>query len=145
MNITIKRIIASLIDHLVLFVPSLLLSFVISTLRWVINFLPGLNLYGWPFTILPSVSVILFIVYEAVSLSTFKTTIGKRIMHLKVESLDGEMSKARWYLRSIAKSLSFYHILVVFGIYSLYIMWFEDSSTSLHDRLVRSKVYESLD
>ena len=145
MTLATKRILATLTDHLVLLIPSMILSFALSTVNWFMALLPGLRIFGWFLSLVPSVSTLLFIAYETVSLSTFGTTVGKRLFRLKVESLDGEMSTFRWFLRSAAKSFSFYWIFTILGIFSLYLMLFRDATSSLHDRLVRSHVHESLD
>jgi len=142
MELTIKRVIAYCIDGLVVGLPSLILSLVFGIMRIILSLLPFMGFLRHPFWAFQSTSFILFIVYESIALIAFKTTIGKYLMHIKVRSIDSDISNFRYILRTVVKGLFAQSFLFLLSLISLFIMIFNDKHSSLHDMIARTEVYE---
>ena len=127
-------------DKMIALIVALPISAIIAYLPIVTTTLPGLRAFGWVFTLVPIVSVVISILYEGF----FKNnTVGKKTYRIHVESATN--SHILWFIRTMIKHFSFFYILSVVGIVSLYWMWFNDESSSIHDSVSRTRVYESLD
>lgn len=142
MELTIKRVIAYCIDGLVVGLPSLVLSLVFGIMRIIFSLLPFMGFLRHPFWAFQSTTFILFIAYESIALIAFKTTVGKSLMHIKVRSLDSDISSFRYILRTIVKALFSQSYLFLLTIISLLIMIFNNKRSSLHDMVARTEVYE---
>lgn len=142
MELTIKRVIAYCIDGLVIGIPSLVLSLVFGIMRIILSLLPFMGFLRHPFWAFQTTTFLLFIVYESIALIAFKTTIGKYLMHIKVRSLDADISSFRYILRTLIKALFTQSYLFLLTIISLLIMIFNDKRSSLHDMVARTEVYE---
>lgn len=142
MELTIKRVIAYCIDGLVVGIPSLVLSLVFGIMRIILSLLPFMGFLRHPFWAFQTTTFLLFIVYESIALIAFKTTIGKYLMHIKVRSLDADISSFRYILRTLIKALFTQSYLFLLTIISLLIMIFNDKRSSLHDMVARTEVYE---
>lgn len=142
MELTIKRVLAYCIDGLVVGIPSLILSLVFGIMRIILSLLPFMGFLRHPFWAFQSTTFILFIAYESIALIAFKTTIGKYLMHIKVKSLDSDISNFRYILRTIVKALFAQSYLFLLTLISLFIMIFNDKHSSLHDMIARTEVYE---
>lgn len=142
MELTIKRVIAYCIDGLVVSVPSLILALMFGIMRLVFSVLPFMGFLRHPFWAFQTTTFLIFIAYESIALIAFKTTVGKYLMHIKVKSLDYEVSNFRFILRTVFKALFAQSYLFLFTIISLLVMIFNDKHSSLHDMIARTAVYE---
>ena len=142
MELTIKRIIAYCIDGLVVGIPSLILSIVFGIMRILFSLLPFMGFLRHPFWAFQATTFLLFIAYESIALIAFKTTVGKYLMHIKVRSLDSDISNFRYILRTLVKALFAQSFLFLLSIISLLIMVLNDKHSSLHDKIARTAVYE---
>lgn len=142
MELTFKRVIAYFIDGVVVGIPTVILSIVFGVMRLVLSFLPFMNFLRHPFWAFQTTAFILFIAYESIALIAFKTTIGKYLMHIRVKSLDTDVSNFRYVLRTLVKALFSQSYLFLLTLVSFFIMIFNDKHSSLHDMIARTAVYE---
>ena len=141
MELLIKRIIAHLIDSVLVGIPSFVFNLIFSVFRILLSILPFMGWLNQPFWRFQLTSTIFFVIYEIIALSVFKTTIGKSLMRLKVRTVDLPSSNFRLILRSLFKALFTNMFFWVFSLISLLIILTQDAKSSLHDRLARTEVY----
>ena len=141
MELLIKRIIAHLIDSVLVGIPSFVFNLIFSLFRILLSILPFMGWLNHPFWRFQLTSTVFFVIYEIIALSVFKTTIGKSLMRLKVRTIDLPSSNFRLVLRSLFKALFTNMFFWIFSLISVLIILMQDSRSSLHDRLARTEVY----
>lgn len=141
MELLIKRIIAHIIDSVIVGIPSLVFNMIFALIRILFSILPFMGWLNQPFWRFQFTSTIFFVIYEIIALTVFKTTIGKSLMRLKVRTIDLPSSNFRLILRSLFKGLFTNMFFWIFSLISLLIILTQDAKSSLHDRLARTEVY----
>ncbi len=137
MELLIKRFIALFIDVFIIYIPSLVIQSVLGVIGFVISFVPVFGFIGnWISDL--GVFFILFFLYNFIMEYVFDGTLGKKLMKIKVLYQDDDMMKK--VLRALLKTYSVVGLFKIFAIISLCIMAFVDAETSLHDKVVKSKV-----
>ena len=143
MELAVKRLIAFVIDGLIISVPTLILTVLFGILRLIISLIPIIRVIRGLFAI-SAIGITLFFFYEAVSLYIFQTTIGKKVVGLEVLGLQPKGEPDIWtiLLRSFIKAVSITgplaFLTVINGIYMLV----RDEHGSIHDVIAGSSVWE---
>jgi len=143
MELAVKRLIAFVIDGLIISVPTLILTVLFGILRLIISLIPVIRVIRGLFAI-SAIGITLFFFYEAVSLYIFQTTIGKKVVGLEVLGLQPKGEPDIWtiLLRSFVKAVSITgplaFLTVINGIYMLV----RDEHGSIHDVIAGSSVWE---
>lgn len=143
MELAVKRLIAFVIDGLIISVPTLILTVLFGILRLIISLIPIIRVIRGLFAI-SAIGITLFFFYEAVSLYIFQTTIGKKVVGLEVLGLQPKGEPDIWtiLLRSFVKAVSITgplaFLTVINGIYMLV----RDEHGSIHDVIAGSSVWE---
>ena len=145
MDIIIRRIIANIIDHLIIAIPTFVIGvvlFVFAVLfRVLFWFLPWNLMVDKPFWFFSGSVSILYIAYESISLYTMKTTIGKKIMLLEVRAIDGKLDAWTCLLRSTIKEIIFSSPLFIIGVLSFIYTAVSDPHSSFHDIAARTRIW----
>lgn len=143
MELAVKRLIAFVIDGLIISVPTLILTVLFGILRLIISLIPIIRVIRGLFAI-SAIGITLFFFYEVVSLYIFQTTIGKKVVGLEVLGLHPKGEPDIWtiLLRSFIKAVSITgplaFLTVINGIYMLV----RDEHGSIHDVIAGSSVWE---
>ena len=143
MELAVKRLIAFVIDGLIISVPTLILTVLFGILRLIISLIPIIRVIRGLFAI-SAIGITLFFIYEVVSMYIFQTTIGKKIVGLEVLGLQPKGEPDIWtiLLRSFVKAVSITgplaFLTVINGIYMLV----RDEHGSIHDVIAGSSVWE---
>ncbi len=143
MELAVKRLIAFVIDGLIISVPTLILTVLFGILRLIISLIPIIRVIRGLFAI-SAIGITLFFFYEVVSLYIFQTTIGKKVVGLEVLGLQPKGEPDIWtiLLRSFIKAVSITgplaFLTVINGIYMLV----RDEHGSIHDVIAGSSVWE---
>ena len=143
MELAIKRLIAFIIDGLIISVPTLILTVLFGILRLIISLIPIVRVIRGFFAI-SFIGIFLFFIYEVVSMFLFQTTIGKKVVGLEILGLQprGEVDIWTILLRSFVKAISISgplaFLTVINGIYMLV----KDEHGSIHDIIAGSSVWE---
>ncbi len=143
MELAVKRLIAFVIDGLIISVPTLILTVLFGILRLIISLIPVIRVIRGLFAI-SAIGITLFFFYEVVSLYIFQTTIGKKVVGLEVLGLQPKGEPDIWtiLLRSFVKAVSITgplaFLTVINGIYMLV----RDEHGSIHDVIAGSSVWE---
>jgi uncharacterized RDD family membrane protein YckC len=145
MELLIRRILANLIDHLVIAIPVFVVSILIVVFsilfRVLFWFLPWDWMFKHPFWSFSGSISILYIAYESISLYSMKTTIGKKIMDLHVRAIDGSLDGWTCLVRSVVKELIFSAPLFLIGILSIVYSIIADPHASFHDIVARTRIW----
>ncbi len=148
MELVIRRILANIIDHIIIAIPTFVLGillFVFSVLfRVLFWFLPWNWMISNPFWAFTGSVSILYILYETLSLYAMKTTIGKKLMNLEVRAIDGTLDGWTCLLRSTVKELIFgasKSPLFLLGILSLVYTLIADNHSSFHDIAAKTRIW----
>jgi len=142
MSKTLRRFIAHVIDALLVGLPISVLFFGLNVLRFFINLLPFIQLPGRSFFAFQANTVVVLMVYEMIALSLFKTTVGKSLMKLRIQTLDQGVSKFRILMRSALKALVSQSALVLLLIVSIYLMFKSQGTSSLYDMMMRTEIVD---
>lgn len=143
MELAVKRLIAFVIDGLIISVPTLILTVLFGILRLIISLIPIVRVIRGLFAI-SAIGITLFFIYEVVSMFIFQTTIGKKLVGLEVLGLQPKGETDIWtiLLRSFIKAISITgplaFLTVINGIYMLV----RDEHGSIHDVIAGSSVWE---
>lgn len=143
MELAVKRLIAFIIDGLIISVPTLILTVLFGILRLIISLIPIVRVIRGFFAI-SFIGIFLFFIYEVVSMFLFQTTIGKKVVGLEILGLQprGEVDIWTILLRSFVKAISISgplaFLTVINGIYMLV----KDEHGSIHDIIAGSSVWE---
>ena len=143
MELAVKRLIAFIIDGLIISVPTLILTIVLGILRLIISLIPIIRIFRGLFAI-SAIGITLFFIYEVIGLYIFKTTIGKKLVGLEVLGLQPKGKTDIWtiLLRSFIKAISvtgpLAFLTVINGVYMLV----RDEHGSIHDVIAGSSVWE---
>lgn len=143
MELAVKRLIAFIIDGLIISVPTLILTILFGILRLIISLIPIVRVIRGFFAI-SAIGIFLFFIYEVVCMFLFQTTIGKKIVGLEILGLQPRGEADIWtiLLRSFVKAISISgplaFLTVVNGIYMLV----KDEHRSIHDIIAGSSVWE---
>lgn len=134
MQFTTRRILATLVDMIIVSIPVSIISFVFGIFEWIMSFIPVLKWFKWIFHLGSSWFVLPYCLYEIIALALFHTTIGKLLFKVAVEEDNASMhmSLTSIIIRSVVKVLSFQFCAPLFLLISLYIM-IKDPRKSLHD------------
>lgn len=136
MELLYKRVIALIIDVVIVFIPSIIINFILNIIG-VLVFVVSFGFIGlWIRDYI--IVLLLFFLYEVISENLFGQTVGKKLMNIKVTLKEETLSKIM--LRAIIKSISIYSFYYLFAAISFGIMVFKDPSSSIHDMAVDSKV-----
>lgn len=143
MELVVKRLLAFIIDGLIISVPTIILTILFGILRLIISLIPIIRVIRGIFAI-SAIGITLFFFYEVVSMVLFQTTLGKRIVGLEVLGLrpHGEVDIWTILLRSFVKAVSISgplaFLTVINGIYMLV----KDEHSSIHDIIAGSSVWQ---
>jgi uncharacterized RDD family membrane protein YckC len=143
MELVIKRLLAFIIDGLIISVPTLILTILFGILRLIISLIPIIRVIRGLFAI-SAIGITLFFIYEVVSMYFFQTTLGKKLVGLEVLGLrpHGEVDIWTILLRSFVKAVSISgplaFLTVINGIYMLV----KDEHSSVHDIIAGSSVWQ---
>jgi uncharacterized RDD family membrane protein YckC len=143
MELAVKRLIAFIIDGLIISVPTLILTIIFGILRLIISLIPIVRVIRSFFAI-SAIGIILFFVYEVISMYLFQTTIGKRVVGLEVLGLQtkGEVDIWTILLRSFVKAISITGPLAFLTVINGVYMLMKDEHGSIHDVIAGSSVWE---
>jgi hypothetical protein len=142
MSRTVRRLLAHIIDALLVGIPISLLFFSFNVLRFIINLLPFIQLPGRTFFAFQANTVLFLMVYEMIALSLFKTTIGKSLMNLRITSVDFGTSRFRIIVRSALKALVSQSALFILLIVSVIMMFRSEGKSSLYDMMMRTEMVD---
>lgn len=143
MELVVKRLLAFIIDGLIISVPTIILTILFGILRLIISLIPIIRVIRGIFAI-SAIGITLFFFYEVVSMVLFQTTLGKRIVGLEVLGLrpHGEVDIWTILLRNFVKAVSISgplaFLTVINGIYMLV----KDEHSSIHDIIAGSSVWQ---
>jgi uncharacterized RDD family membrane protein YckC len=143
MELVIKRLLAFIIDGLIISVPTLILTIIFGILRLIISLIPIIRVIRGLFAI-SAIGITLFFFYEVVSMVLFQTTLGKKLVGLEVLGLRPHGKVDIWtiLLRSFVKAVSISgplaFLTVINGIYMLV----KDEHSSVHDIIAGSSVWQ---
>ena len=143
MELVIKRLLAFIIDGLIISVPTLILTIIFGILRLIISLIPIIRVIRGIFAI-SAIGITLFFFYEVVSMVLFQTTLGKKLVGLEVLGLRPHGKVDIWtiLLRSFVKAVSISgplaFLTVINGIYMLV----KDEHSSVHDIIAGSSVWQ---
>lgn len=141
-ELLIKRVMATLIDIIIVAIPALL-SFVIFLLLTIIpmtkEYVSGIDRA----ILISTLFAIYFMIYDCIMMNKFRTTFGKRAKRIHVETERGrkKIEARNILMRSICKSLSLFAVYGMIAAISLLLMTNNESS-SVHDRIARTQVWE---
>lgn len=140
MNLFTKRLIALLIDLLIVGIPAGIITFVFSIIHFVLSILPIFKVFAFLFVAGPLV-FFLFIVYETLAIYFFQKTIGKAIMQIQVvnKNYDSDLSFFTCGARAFCKAVTIYFGWGVFAVISC-IVAFQNPSSSVADLIVNTEV-----
>jgi uncharacterized RDD family membrane protein YckC len=145
MELVIRRVIANVIDHLIIAIPTFVIGvvlFVFAVLfRVLFWFLPWNLMFDKPFWFFTGSVSLLYIAYESISLYSMKTTIGKKIMNLEVRALDSTLDGWTCLLRSTLKEIFFGPLLFPVGLLSLFYIIVSDNHSSFHDIAAKTRIW----
>lgn len=143
MELAVKRLIAFIIDGLIISVPTLILTVLFGILRLIISLIPIVRVIRGFFAI-SAIGIILFFIYEVVCMFLFQTTIGKRIVGLEVLGLQSKGEVDIWtiLLRSFVKAISISGPLAFLTVINGVYMLAKDEHGSIHDIIAGSSVWE---
>jgi uncharacterized RDD family membrane protein YckC len=143
MELAVKRLLAFIIDGLIISVPTLILTIIFGILTLIISLIPIIRVIRGFFAI-SAIGITLFFFYEVVSMYLFQTTLGKKLVGLEVLGLrpHGEVDIWTILLRSFVKAVSISgplaFLTVINGIYML----IKDEHGSIHDIIAGSSVWQ---
>ncbi|MEG0177618.1 RDD family protein [Anaerorhabdus sp.] len=142
-NLLVKRVCATLFDILVVTIPTVLLSLTFQGLKLIPQVTDFLNNFNF-LTQLSTSYLVMFAIYDYVYMSKFHTTIGKSRLHIHVETEKGRrrLSQKTQMIRSLSKAVSLFGLYAIPSVLSL-LMMTTNYSTSIHDRLARTEVWEN--
>lgn len=140
MNLLIRRLVAHVIDSLIVTIPFSALFFSLNLSRFLLNLLPFINLPGRGFWVFQANSVVLLMAYELIAFYLFKTTVGKSLMRIRLVSVDPVPSRFRLLGRTVLKALVSQSDLWFLGLISLYLAWTSQGRSSLYDQLMRTEI-----
>ncbi len=142
MSRTLRRLIAHIIDSLLVGLPIHVLFFGLNIARFIINLIPFIQLPGRSFFAFQANTIIVLMIYEIIALSLFNTTIGKSLMKLRIRPLDASVSKFRIVVRSVFKAVISQSALFILMIVSIYLMFKSDGKSSLYDMMMRTEIVD---
>ncbi len=136
MKLTTRRILATLIDMIIIGFPVGIISTVFGIIHWIMSFIPVVKWFRWIFHLGSSWFVLPYCLYEIICLTMFKTTVGKALMGVGVENDNASMELhfSSILVRSVCKMITFQFCAPLLLLVSLYIM-FKEPEKSLHDIL----------
>lgn len=139
MNCWVKRVIAVVIDCLLIGIPIGIIEMAFSLIRWIMSWLPLIHHFRFLFST-SFLFVIVYALYEAAMNYFAAGTVGKLIMGLEVEKeRGGRMSGMDCLARGVLKAfcLQIWILSVISGIVMI-----SDQHSSLHDQLLGTTVWE---
>lgn len=144
-NLLVRRVLATLVDIGIVSIPTLIFAAVGHLLKEI----PQVNSFLSQFDFLVQIStlyIIFYAIYDYGYMRKFRTTIGKNKFRIHIETDRGKrrISQRRQLIRSCSKSLSLFAIYSIPAVLSLLLMT-NDYSTSIHDKIVRTGVWENSD
>ncbi len=140
-NALTNRLLAAMIDLILVGVPVYVIKMIFSFLGWFISWIPVLRWFGWLFYT-GYLMFFAYAAYEIIMMEVFQTTVGKKIMGVRVQSQNGlPLTTRQCVIRGVAKAASIHWFWGLAAVYSLYLM-VNNSQDSLHDRLAESRVEE---
>ncbi|MEG0076910.1 RDD family protein [Anaerorhabdus sp.] len=142
-NLLVKRVLATLLDIVIVSLPTLIVAGVGHLLKVVPQFNDFLNNFNF-ITQISTIYILFFTMYDYFYMRKFHTTIGKNKFQIHIETEQGKrrIPQRRQFTRSLSKSLSLFAIYSIPAVISLLIMT-NDYSTSIHDKIVRTGVWEN--
>jgi len=145
MNLIIRRVIANIIDHLIIAIPTFVIGVVLFVFAVIFRilfwFLPWNLMLDKPFWFFTGSVSIFYIAYETLSLYWMKATIGKKIMNLEVRAIDGSLDAWTCLLRSAVKEITFSSPLFLIGVLSFIYACSSDPHSSFHDIAARTRIW----
>lgn len=144
-NLLVKRVLATVIDILVVSIPTILGAMIFHFLKVIPQVNDLLLRFNFIFQI-STLYVIFYAIYDYFYMRKFHTTIGKNKVQIHVETTKGRrrIPQKRQLLRSLGKALSLFAIYSIPAVLSLLLMT-NDYSTSIHDKIARTGVWDNLD
>ena len=142
MSRIVRRLLAHIIDALLVGIPISLLLFSLNLVRFFINLLPFIQLPGRTFFAFQANTVLFLMAYEMIALSLFKTTVGKSLMNLRIQTLDYSHSRFRIIVRSALKALVSQSALFILLIVSVIMMFRSEGTSSLYDMMMRTEIVD---
>ena len=140
MKLFTNRVIALIIDSLLIGIPVGILEMAFSLIRWILSWLPFLHHFRFLFST-SFLFVIVYALYEAAMIYFAGGTGGKLIMKLEVEKEHGSLSFGDCLIRGVMKAFSLQ--IWILGEFSA-IFAYSDQHSSLHDRIAGTSVWEKL-
>lgn len=134
-----RRLKALVIDLGIIWLFSLVITIPLGIIRTIISFIP---FFGILSRLIPVslISLVIYGIYEYFCLLTHVPTLGRRKMGLVIEFK--EETRLNIFIRVLVKCLSIGTFFL--GVLNLLVMIINDDQTiSIHDLLVRSKVWRS--
>lgn len=145
-NLLIKRIKATIIDVVVVAIPFGIVELVVALLKLI----PGVKAMFDQLNFLEIKQVaiqfmVFYFIYDMFYNIKFRTTIGKNIMKIHVETNEGskKIPRKNIAIRSLIKSLSLCTLYAVPAAISV-LMMTTDYGTSLQDKIARTNVWENM-
>ena len=141
MELIIKRIMATIIDEIIVCIPAAVIAGILSLMNYLLSLFPFMSFIRHPAWIFQIVVSLIFIVYETIALYMFKTTIGKSLLNLKVKPLDDKLDfwdcLSRSTIKSIGLSAPFFLISIISAVY----MAAGDAHSSIHDIAAKTRIW----
>jgi hypothetical protein len=145
MDLVIRRIIANIIDHLIVAIPTLVIGIILFVFAVIFRvlfwFLPWNFMLDKPLWFFGGSVSIFYIAYETIALRTMKTTFGKKIMNLQVRAVDGQLDGWTCLLRSTLKEIIFGPLIFPIGFLSIFYILMSDPHSSFHDIAARTRIW----
>jgi uncharacterized RDD family membrane protein YckC len=143
MELAVKRLIAFIIDGLIISVPTLILTVLFGILRLIVSLIPIVRVIRGFFAI-SAIGIFLFFVYEVVCMYLFQSTVGKKIVGLEILGLQQRGESDIWtiLLRSFVKAVSISGPLAFLTFINGIYMLVKDEHGSIHDIIAGSSVWE---
>lgn len=143
MELVVKRLLAFIIDGLIISVPTLILTILFGILRLIISLIPIIRVIRGLFAI-SAIGITLFFIYEVVSMYIFQTTLGKKLVGLEVLGLRPHGKVDIWtiLLRSFVKAVSISGPLAFLSVINGIYMLVKDEHGSVHDIIAGSSVWQ---
>lgn len=103
MKLFTNRVIALIIDSLLIGIPVGIIEMAFSLIRWILSWLPFLHHFRFLFST-SFLFVIVYALYEAAMIYFAGGTVGKLIMKLEVEKEHGSLSFGDCLIRGVMKA-----------------------------------------
>lgn len=139
MNFFVKRILAALIDGLIIGIPIGIIEFAFGIIRFILSLLPILNHFRFLFST-SLLFLIVYSLYEGLMVYFGRKTIGKMIMGISIHKTnDTSFGFGDAMLRGLCKAISLSFIPL--GVLSFILACVKQNS-SIHDVLLGTSVWE---